>query len=213
YTLFGAGYETTATALTGAWYLLATHPESAVRLQREVDRVLHGRSPTYADLAHLPYALQVLKEALRLYPPSYALTRVARHDVVIAGYRVRRHDAVLLPPYSLHRRPDYYPDPSRFDPDRFTPEREAQLPRCAYIPFGAGPRMCIGNHFALMEGHLLLATLAQRARFELVPGQRVEPDPKVTIRPKGGVQMVVRRRSESTACVPALGANGQGTRG
>jgi cytochrome P450 len=212
HTLFGAGYETTATALSWAWYLLATHSESYERVLQEVDRVLQGRSPTYADLAQLPYALQALKETLRLYPPSYALTRVARKDVTIAGYQVQRHDAVLLPPYTLHRRPDYYPDPSRFDPERFTPEREARLPRGAYIPFGAGPRICIGNHFALMEGHLLLATLAQRVRFELVPGQRIEPDPKVTIRPRGGMQMVVRRRPGFAACAPPLGANDQGTR-
>lgn len=193
-TLFGAGYETIATALSWAWYLLATHPECYERLRREVDQALEGRSPTYADLARLPYALQVLKETLRLYPPSYAVTRVALRDVVIGGYQVRRREAILMPPYTIQRRPDYFPDPTRFDPERFTRDNEARLPRYAFIPFGAGPRICIGNHFALMEGHLLLAALAQRVRFELVPGQLVEPDPKVTIRPKGGIKMVVRRR-------------------
>ncbi len=192
-TLFGAGHETTATALTWAWYLLATHPDVYQQTRNEVDGVLQGRSPTYADLAQLPYTLRVLKEAMRLYPPAYLLSRVALHDVEVGGYPVRRSDTVFMAPYALHRRADYFPDPTRFDPERFTPENEARLPRYAYMPFGAGPRICIGNHFALMEGHLLLAALAQRVRFELVPGQEIVPDPKITIRPRDGIKMVVRR--------------------
>lgn len=198
-TLFGAGFETIATALTWAWYLLATHPECYERLRFEVDGALRGRSPTHADLARLPYALRVLKETMRLYPPSYALSRVALRDVAIAGYQVRRHEAVLMPPYTIQRRPDYFPDPDHFDPDRFAPENEARLPRYAYLPFGAGPRICIGNHFALMEGQLLLAALAQRVTFELVPGQRIAPEPKVTLRPRDGIRMTVRRRAAASA--------------
>jgi cytochrome P450 len=193
-TLFGAGHETTAVALSWIWYMLATHPAVYQKVQQEVDSVLQGRSPTYTDLAKLPYSLQVLKETLRLYPPAYAMSRVALHDVEIDGYQVRKWQTVLMSPYAIHRRPDYFPHPEQFDPDRFTPENEKSLPRYAYMPFGAGPRICIGNYFAMMEGHLLLATLAQRVNFELVAGQQVIPAPKVTIRPKYGIKMVVRRR-------------------
>jgi len=195
-TLFGAGHETTATALTWAWYLLTQNPDVYSRLQQEVDTVLQGRSPTYADLTNLPYALQVFKETMRLYPPAYAISRVALHDIDLDGYYVRKNQTVGVCSYTMHRRPDYFPDPERFDPERFTPENEKRLPRYAYFPFGAGPRICIGNHFAMMEGHLLLATLAQRVTFELVPGQRIVPDPNktITLRPKYAMKMVVRRR-------------------
>jgi cytochrome P450 len=193
-TLFGAGYETAAMALTWAWYLLATHPEVYDRLCREVDDTLGGRAPTYDDLARLPYALQVLKEAMRLYPPAFAVTRAALHDLQIDGYPIRRGQSVLILIYTMHRRPDDFPDPERFDPDRWTPEREQALPRYAYLPFGAGPRICIGNHFTLMEGHLLLATLAQRVRFELVAGQRVAPTVQWMLRPKEPIRMVAHRR-------------------
>jgi cytochrome P450 len=195
-TLFGASHETTATALAWTWYLLATHPDIYARVQQEVDTVLQGRTPTYADLAHLPYCLQVFKETLRIYPPAYALTRVALHDMEIDGYPLHKLDTVLIAPYVLHRRPDYFPDPERFDPERFTAENEKKLPRYAYMPFGAGPRICIGSHFAMMEGHLLLATLAQRVTFELLEGQKIVPDPRhnLTIRPRNGVKVRVRRR-------------------
>ncbi len=196
-TLFGAGHETTATALTWAWYLLALHPEVYKTAQEEVDNVLQGRSPMYADLAHLPYSLQVFKETMRLYPPAYAMSRAPLHDVSIDGYKVRKNrDIVFVSPYTIHRRPDYFPEPEKFDPQRFTPENEKKLPRYAYMPFGAGPRVCIGNHFAMMEGHLLLATLVQRVEFELVPNQAIVPDPlkTVTIRPRNGVHLVVHRR-------------------
>lgn len=195
-TLFGAGHETTATALTWAWYLLANHPDVYSKLQQEVDSVLQGRSPTYADLAHLPYTLQVFKETLRLYPPAYALSRVALHDIELDGYLVRKNETVVLCPYTMHRRPDFFPDPERFDPERFTLENEKRLPRYAYFPFGAGPRICIGNHFAMMEGHLLLATFAQHVTFDLVQGgQQIKPDPNktITIRPNYGIKMMVRR--------------------
>ena len=195
-TLFGAGHETTATALAWAWYLLATHPDIYRNMQQEVDSVLNGRAPTYADLAHLPYTLQVFKETMRLYPPAYGISRAALHDIEIDGYFIPKNRYVVVCPYTLHRRPDYFPVPEKFDPQRFTPENEKRLPRYAYLPFGAGPRICIGNHFAMMEGHLLLATLAQRVTFELVGGQQIVPDPNVnlTIRPKFGVKMIVRRR-------------------
>jgi cytochrome P450 len=195
-TLFGAGHETTATALTWAWYLLCQHPESYQKVHEEVDSVLQGRTPTYADLTHLPYCLQVFKESMRLYPPGYVFSRRALHDVEIDGYQVPKGGVVLLSPYTLHRKEAYFPDPEKFEPERFSTEREKQLPRYAYLPFGAGPRVCIGNHFALMEGHLLLATLAQRVHFSLVPGQTIIPDPlhHLALRPAGEVNVIVKRR-------------------
>ena len=194
--LFTGGHETTATALTWTWYLLCQHPEKYQQLQEEVDRVLQGRTPTYADLAHLPYCLQVFKEAMRLYPPAYAMSRQALHDVEVDGYRIPKNGFVFFAPYTLHRREEYFPEPEQFNPERFTPEREKQLPRYAYLPFGAGPRICIGMYFAMMEGQLLLATLAQRVSFSLVPGQTIEPDAShhLTLRPAGAVNVTVKRR-------------------
>lgn len=195
-TLFGAGHETTATALTWAWYLLCQQPEIYQRVEQEVDSVLQGRTPTYADLASLPYCLQVFKETLRVYPPAYIFSRSAVRDVEIDGYRIARGQVILISPYTLHLRPEYFPQPETFDPERFTPEREKQLPRYAYLPFGAGPRICIGNHFAMMEGQLLLATLAQRVHFSLIPGQTIVPDPvhHLTLRPAGAVKLGVQCR-------------------
>ena len=195
-TLFGAGHETTATALNWVWYLLCQHPESYEKVQQEVDSVLQGRTPTYEDLARLPYCLQVFKEALRLYPPAYATSRRALRAVEIDGYHIAKDQVVLIAPYTLHRRPEYFPEPEKFDPERFTPEREKQLPRYAFVPFGAGPRICIGLHFSMMEGHILLATLAQRVSFSLVPGQTITPDPvhHLTLRPSGEVNMLVTKR-------------------
>ena len=195
-TLFGAGHETTATALSWTWYLLCQHLESYAKVQEEVDKVLQGCTPTYADLARLPYCLQVFKEAMRLYPPAYAMSRRALREVEIDGYRVPKNWVVLVAPYTLHRREEYFAEPERFVPERFTPEREKQLPRYAYMPFGAGPRICLGLYFAMMEGHLLLATLAQRVRFTLVPGQTIEPDPvhHLALRPAGAVYVTVKRR-------------------
>lgn len=200
-TLFGAGHETTASALTWAWYLLAGHPEILQKLQAEVDTVLQGRVPTFTDLPNLPYTLQILKEAMRLYPPAYAVARVALHDLEIDGYHVAKGQSVLVAVYAIHHRPDFYPEPEVFRPERFTPEQEKKLPRYAYMPFGAGPRVCIGNHFAQMEGHLLLATLAQHVSLELVSGQQIKPDltNTITIRPNHPVQMIVRRRDEKRA--------------
>ncbi len=192
-TIFLAGHETTANALAWAWYLLARHPEVYDRLRDEARTVLAGRTPTFADLPNLPYALRVLKEALRLYPPAYIYGRYARAAVDLGKHQLPAKTWVLISPYVLHRRPDYFPNPERFDPERFAPEAEARLPRYAYLPFGGGPRVCIGNQFALMEGQIILAALAQRVRFELVAGQRIVPQPLITLRPRGGIRMVVRR--------------------
>jgi cytochrome P450 len=193
----GAGHETTAAALSWTWYLLCQHPEIYKRVQQEVHRVLQGRRATLADLAQLPLCLQVFKETMRLYPPAPGIFRKALSDYVIDGYLVPKGANVLLSPYTLQRRPDYFPNPTIFDPERFTPEREKSLARYTYIPFGAGPRICIGNHFALMEAQLLIATLVQRATFQIVPGQHVEPDPvhNLALRPGGKVEVIVLHQS------------------
>jgi cytochrome P450 len=195
-TLFGAGHETTATALTWCWYLLCQHPEIYQRMQQEIDSVLQGRTPGFTDLPSLPYTLQVFKETLRIYPPAYAFSRQALRDLEIDGYHIPKNRVVLISPYTLHRREDTFPRPETFDPERFSPEHEKQLPRHAYLPFGAGPRICIGNHFSLMEGHLLLATLAQRVNFSLVSTQppRINLTHHLTLRPLGALNMQVTRR-------------------
>src|SRR5205085_483335 len=134
-----------------------------------------------------------IKEAMRLYPPAYMTGRKTLRPLDLGGYQFPSGTTLVISPYTLHRRAEYFPDPERFDPERFTPEREAQLSRGAYVPFGAGPRVCIGNHFALMEAQVILATLAQYVSFELAPGQQVVPEPLITLRPRGGLRMIVRR--------------------
>jgi cytochrome P450 len=149
----------------------------------------------------LPYASQVFKETIRMFPPAYIVTRQASVDVDLGDYHFPKDTVVLFSPYVQHHRADYFPEPETFDPDRFTPEREAQIPDDAYIPFSQGPRVCIGNHFALMEGQILLATIAQRVTFEAIedqdenkPGiQAVEPEPMMTLRPKNGLKVLVHR--------------------
>jgi cytochrome P450 len=194
--LFAAGYETMGTALTWSWYLLCQHPEIYTQLQQEVDGVLHGRPPTYDDLVRLPSCLLVFKETLRLFPPAFAFFRQALRDVEIDEYLVPKGRLAFIVPYTLHRRPDSFPEPEKFDPGRFSPEREKQLASNAFLPFGVGSRTCIGKHYALMVGPLLLATLAQRVTFRLLPGQHIVADPvrHLTLCPKGEVKVIVTRR-------------------
>jgi len=197
-TIVLAGHETTANALAWTFYLLAQHPTARARLEREVDAALEGRSPTLADLPKLPYTLQVFKEAMRLYPPAYVFARRPVRDVTLGGHAVPKGQMVLFNVAGIHRVARYFPEPHRFDPDRFAPAAEKALPRQAYMPFGAGSRICIGNHFALMEGQLVLAALAQRLRFDPLPGARyVDTESLVTLRPRGGLPMRVHRRAAS----------------
>ncbi len=189
-TIFLAGHETTANAATWMWYLLAKNPDVYQKLRDEV-AILQGIPPTLEDLPKLPYTLQIFKEAMRLYPPAYIIVRTAIEDCMIDGYLIKANTAIMISPYLLHRKAEYFPDPEKFDPDRFSPERERTIPRNGYLPFGAGPRVCIGNQFALIEGHLMTATIAQRFSFELLDDAPVETEPLITLRPKGGIRVRV----------------------
>ncbi|HKV12643.1 MAG TPA: cytochrome P450, partial [Thermoanaerobaculia bacterium] len=193
-TLFLAGHETTANALAWSWYLLAGHPEAEARFHAEVDAVLGDRLPGAADLPSLPVTRQVFAEAMRLYPPAWAISRRSIEPVTVGGYPLPEGTGVLASQWVLHRDPRFFPDPSAFRPERWTEDFEAALPKLAYFPFGGGPRICIGMGFAWMEGILLLATLGRRWKMRLVPGQRVEPHPRITLRPKNGVRVTLERR-------------------
>jgi cytochrome P450 len=193
-TLFLAGHETTANALAWSWYLLALHPEAEARFHAEVDAVLGDRLPGAQDLPDLPCTRQIFAESMRLYPPAWAVSRRAIEPVTIGGYPVPAGTGVLASQWVAHRDPRFFPDPLAFRPERWTEEFEAGLPKLAYFPFGGGPRLCIGMGFARMEGALLLATIGRRWRMRLVPGQRVEPHPRITLRPKDGVRVTLSRR-------------------
>jgi cytochrome P450 len=194
-TLLLAGHETTATALTWAWYLLSQHPEIEQRLHTELDEVLTGQPPTVEYLPRLPYTHMILDETLRLYPPTFSLSRKTLADDEIGDYALPAKSTILLCPYTTHRHPAFWEDPDMFDPERFLPERAAGRPHFAYFPFGGGPRQCIGNQFAMMEAQLILATVAQRYRLRLVSGHRVEPEVVLTIRPRLGLPITLQQRT------------------
>jgi cytochrome P450 len=193
-TFIVAGHETTAVALGWTLYLLDRNPPIARRLRDEVDAALGDRIPTAADLPGLPYVRQVIEESMRLYPPVYGLIRDAKDDDVIGGYRIPARSMVLLSLYATHRHPAFWPDPEVFDPDRFAPDQVAARPRFAWFPFLGGPHQCIGQDFAMMEAVLVVAMLAQRFRLELAPGARIEPLPMLSLRPRGGLPMLVHSR-------------------
>ena len=195
-TLVAAGHETTSNALTWTLMLLGRHPAVERKLHAELTRALEGRAPGFADLEALQYTEQVLHESMRLFPPVWMVERVALADDQLGepAYDIPAGTIVGVCTWTLHRRPSLWPNPEAFDPERFTPERVAARPRYAYVPFAAGPRTCIGNAFAMMEAKLLLASIVQRYRLELVPGQTITPDPGVTLRPKGAVKMRLIRR-------------------
>jgi cytochrome P450 len=193
-TLFLAGYETVANALTWTWLLLGQNAEAEARLHAELDEVLAGRLPNLDDMPRLEYTGMVLAESMRLYPPAWAMGREALEDVSIGPYRLRKGTMIFFSQYIMQRDPRWYPDPLSFRPERHTAEAKAARPRFAYFPFGGGGRQCIGESFAWMEATLALATIAQRCRLELVPGQRIELQPKITLRPKDGIKAVVRER-------------------
>jgi cytochrome P450 len=194
-TLFLAGHETTANALTWTWYLLSQHEEAEARLHQEVDEVLGGRArPLVEDVPRLRYTEMVLMESMRLYPPAWAIGRLAVKETEINGYRIAPGSLVLVSQYVTHRDPRYYPDPMRFDPERWTTEARETRPQFAYFPFGAGARRCIGEAFAWMEGVLLIATLARRWRLRHAPAHTVDIQPLITLRPKHGMLMTAHKR-------------------
>ncbi len=193
-TLFLAGHETTANALTWAWYLLSQNPEAESKLDAELDTVLGSRLPEVTDMPRLVYTEKVLAESMRLYPPAWIIGRRALKDYEIPPYCIPKDSLVLMSQYLMHRDERFFPDSLMFDPERWTPEAKASRPKFSYFPFGGGPRQCIGEAFAWMEGILLLATLGQHWKMRLVPGHQVELQPLVTLRPKHGMRMVVQRR-------------------
>ena len=200
-TLFAAGHETTSTALSWTWYLLAQHPEVEAKLHAELDSVLAGRQPTLADLPSLPYTLQIIKESMRLYPPAWILNgRVALEDVQLGGYTVPKGSTLFISPYVMHHLPQYFAEPETFKPERFTSEFEKSLPKYAYMPFGGGTRVCIGNSFAMMEAQLILAAVAQRFRLALATDKPVRYNAQITLTPVDGIQMRVVEREATEEC-------------
>jgi len=195
-TIFLAGHETTANALTWAWFLLSENPEAEARLHEELDAVLAGgRAPTPEDVPALRYTEMVVAETMRLYPPAWVLGRFALEDYEVAGYRIPRGSLVLVSQYVVQRDPRFFPDPERFDPGRWTPEAKAARPHFSYFPFGGGPRRCVGEGFAWTEAVLILAALARRWRVRLVEPRAVEVRPRITLRPgEGGVPVRLEER-------------------
>lgn len=193
-TLFMAGHETTANTLAWVWLLLAHHPEAEARLHAELDAVLGDRPPTLADLPRLKYAGFVVNEALRVYPTVWMVGRENIEPVEIAGYPIPAGTTVFMPQWTIHRDARWFDEPETFRPERWNNGLQDRIHRYAYFPFGGGPRICIGNNFALMESALLLATIARRFRLELAPDAHVTPLPSMTLRPAHGVKVVVTRR-------------------
>ncbi|MEN3537583.1 cytochrome P450 [Microbispora sp. ZYX-F-249] len=192
-TLLLAGHETTASTMSWAFHLLDRHPAVRERLHAEAVEVLGDRLPVYEDLHRLKYTAMVLEEVMRLYPPVWALTRVAVQDDEVGGYHVPAGADVMISPYTLHRHPEYWTDPDRFDPDRFDPAGASGRPRYAYIPFGAGPRFCVGNHLGMMEATFVLAMVARDLRLAGVPGRPAVPEAMLSLRVRGGLPMTVHR--------------------
>jgi cytochrome P450 len=193
-TIFLAGHETTSLTLTWTWYLLSQHPAAEARLHAELDAVLGGGTPRHEHLAKLSYTRMVIEEAMRLYPPAHTLSREALADDEVSGQPIPKGAMVVIVPWLIHRHRRLWERPQHFEPERFLPERSAARPRFAYLPFGAGPRVCIGAAFAMTEAMLILATLAQRYRLRLAPGQIVEPQALITLRPRYGMRMMVEAR-------------------
>jgi cytochrome P450 len=190
-TLLIAGHETTANALLWSWYLLSRNPEAEASLHAELSKVLEGRLPVLDDLSRLPYTTGVFSEALRLYPPAWAIGRRAKQDYQIGDYTIPARSILLMSPWVSHRDPRWFPEPEKFDPNRWRSEQMEKLPKFAYFPFGGGARVCIGERFAWAEGILVLATLAQRWRLRLAPDQKVETRAVITLRSRHPMNMIV----------------------
>ena len=193
-TLFLAGHETTANALTWTWYLLSQNPECERRLHEEIDSVLEGRVPAMSDLPQLRYSEMVFAEAMRLYPPAWAIGRMSKGPFELGGIKIAGKSICIVSPYVMQRDPRWFPGPERFDPERWTTEARDARPKFSYFPFGGGARVCIGERFAWMEGVLMIAAIAQKWKLKLTPDQRVEPLPLITLRTKYGMRMIVEPR-------------------
>jgi cytochrome P450 len=193
-TIFLAGHETTANALTWTWYLLSQNPAAEAKFHAEIEQTLHGRLPAAEDFPQLKYTEMILAESMRLYPPAWLIGRRALTDYPIGGYTIPSGSIILMSQYVMHHKAEYFPDPFRFDPDRWLPAARDARPQFSYFPFGGGPRLCIGEHFAWMEGVLVLATIGQHWRMRLAPGHPVEMQPLVTLRPKHGMRMHLEPR-------------------
>ncbi len=193
-TLLTAGHETSGAALSWAWYLLAKHPDVQHALHEQVSSHLRGRSPAADDLPSMPLATAVFEETMRLYPPAWGIPRETIGEDEICGYPIPAKATIILMQDIVHRHPDFWTEPDQFDPERFLPPHNTGRPKFAFFPFGGGPRMCIGNHFAMLEGPLALAALIQRFHFTLVPNQSIVPDATFTLRPKHAVYLTVRKR-------------------
>jgi cytochrome P450 len=202
-TLFLASHETTALALSWTWYLLARHPEEAEQLRAEVDRVIGERPPTADDLPGLTFTEKVVLESMRVLPPVYILGREITQDCTLGGYQAPRGDTVLMSQWVVQRDPRFFEEPEKFRPQRWTDDFSRRLPKFAYFPFGGGPRLCIGNSFAMMEMVLILAAIAQRYQFTLAAGQEVVPWPTFTLRPQDGIRAVLQERNTIAACMPS----------
>ena len=188
-TLFLAGHDTTALTLTWTLYLLAQHPDVETKLRAELEAVLSNRPATAADKPNLKYAEQVIQESMRLYPPAWVVGRSALEDCTIGGHSVSAGNTMIMSQWATHRNPRFFPEPEAFRPERWEGDFAKTLPKYAYFPFGGGPRVCIGNTFALMESVVVLATLLQSCRFQLAPNQNIVLQPAVTLRPRSGIQM------------------------
>lgn len=193
-TLFLAGHETTANALTWTWYLLSQHPEIEQRLHQEIDEVLGDRPPEFADIPRLRYAEMVLAESLRLCPPAWGIGRMPKEAFSLGGIEIPARSICIMSPFLIHRDGRWFSDPEKFDPERWAPEAREKRPKFSYFPFGGGARICIGERFAWMEGVIVMAAIAQRWRFRLQPGQHVEPLPLITLRVKNGLRMIAEPR-------------------
>jgi cytochrome P450 len=187
-----AGHETTALALSWTWHLLAQHPAVEQKLHDELERVLGGRIPEFSDLPALTYTDRIIKESMRLYPPAWSLARTVISEIELQGYKIPAGSNLVMSQWVMHHDPRYFPDPDKFDPERWLGARMRKLPRFAYFPFGGGPRQCIGASFATMEANLLLATIAQRFRLRALPDHPIVPVPSFTLRPKYGIRMTTQ---------------------
>jgi cytochrome P450 len=196
-TIFLAGHETTANTLSWTLYLLSKNPEAEKKLHQELDQVIGSRAPSPDDFMKLTYTQNVIWESLRLFPPAYVIGREAIEDVAVGDYLLKKGEMILMSQYVMHRNPLYFEQPHSFIPERFNNHYMKTLPPYAFFPFGGGPRVCIGNHFALMEAVLVLACIAKRYRVKLILGHHtVRPQPLITMRPKHGLQMLIEEHEK-----------------